>query len=86
MVVTLNTPAVKQAGITYPQALEIWERFHTNGQTVQTVAEKMRVSETAVMDCLDGKIWPAVRRYWYDNAKPIPEFLQRAQAQKEQSK
>lgn len=62
----------REGGITYQQAFDVWTLFHTEMKAVQTVSRKLSIPEAVVMDCLDGKIWPAVRRYWYDNAVVVP--------------
>jgi len=59
-------------GVTYAQAMEMFERFcmADRNQAVPTIAHEMGVPYETCCQVIGGKIWPAAYRYWTDLLLP----------------
>jgi hypothetical protein len=53
-------------GVTYAQAMEMFERFFMADrmQAVPTIAHEMSVPYETCCQVIDGRIWPGAYRYW----------------------
>ncbi|QRQ86268.1 hypothetical protein [Cupriavidus oxalaticus] len=62
----------QREGVTYAQAMEIFERFLVadRNQAVPTIAVEMGIPYNTACRVLDGHIWPAARQYWVDRVLP----------------
>ena len=72
MIAALPVRTEQREGVTYTQAMEIFERFLTveRCQAVPTIAAEMRIPFNTACRVLDGHIWPAARQYWVDRVLP----------------
>lgn len=69
-IATLPARAERREGVTYAQAMEVFERFFARNEAVPTVAIRMGIPYRTACRVLDGHIWPAARRYWMDKVLP----------------
>ncbi|WP_316150072.1 hypothetical protein [Cupriavidus sp. BIC8F] len=72
MIAALPARQEQREGVTYAQAMEIFERFFVEGRTqaAPTIAHQMGIPYKTVCDVLGGHIWPAAYRYWLDKVLP----------------
>lgn len=64
------TNAAVQGGVTYAQAMRIFELFHFDSLAAPTVAHDMGIPYEAVCKVLGGSLWPQCRRFWFDKYFP----------------
>lgn len=71
-VARLPTRPETKDGLTYAQAMEIFERFFVKGrcQAAPTIAHQMGIPYDTVCRVLGGHVWPAAYRYWLDKVLP----------------
>ncbi|MGH7463409.1 MAG: hypothetical protein ACREMA_20565 [Longimicrobiales bacterium] len=71
-VIAIPAGTEQREGVTYAQAMEIFERFCTDewSQAVPTIAVQMGIPYKTACRVLDGHIWPAARQYWVDRVLP----------------
>jgi hypothetical protein len=61
-----------QHGVTYAQAMEMFERFcmADRMQAVPTIAHEMGIPYETCCQVIGGNIWPGAYRYWSDLVWP----------------
>jgi hypothetical protein len=71
-VVRLPARDETQHGVTYAQAMEMFERFcmADRNQAVPTIADEMGIPYETCCQVIGGNIWPAAYRYWVDLVLP----------------
>ena len=60
----------QRVGVTYAQAMEVFERYFAASQAVPTIAHQMGIPFETACRVLDGHVWPAAYRYWLDKVFP----------------
>lgn len=51
-------------GVTYAQAMKVFERFVVDSVAVPTVAHELDIPYETVCAVLDGELFPGARFYW----------------------
>jgi hypothetical protein len=71
-IATLPGRAERREGVTYAQAMEVFERYFVadRSQAVPTIAQEMGIPYETACQVLGGLIWPAAYRYWLDRVLP----------------
>lgn len=72
MIAALPVRTEQREGVTYAQAMEVFDRYFTEGrcQAVPTIAHEMGIPYETACRVLGGHIWPAAYRYWLDKVLP----------------
>lgn len=66
----VRSTAATQQVVDWPTAQEIGRRFYDESDAAPTIAAALGLTYETVCAVLDGRIWPASRRFWMDRVLP----------------